>query len=77
MRGEKLNQPKGARMSGAGTSQPRRWLRRGPWENAATAVIALGVVMLMQPFSIDLYGWSFAVILAGTVAFTVVGKFPD
>lgn len=62
------------------TSAPpsrRRWLRRDPWENAATLVIALGVFLLMQPFSLDLYGWSFATILAGTVLFTVAGKLPE
>jgi uncharacterized membrane protein YjjP (DUF1212 family) len=55
----------------------RRLLRRGPWENAATAVIALGVVMLMQPLAISLFTWSFPVILAGTVMFIVVSHFPD
>ena len=54
----------------------RRFFRRGPWENAATVVIAAGVFMLMQPFSIDLYGWSFSVILAGTLGFVVVSHFP-
>ncbi|MBV8282775.1 MAG: hypothetical protein JO347_12055 [Candidatus Eremiobacteraeota bacterium] len=54
-----------------------RIFRRGPWEAAATAVIGLGVVMLCQPFSIDLYGYSFVTILAGTVTFMVVSKFPD
>ena len=29
-----------------------RYFRRGPWENLATVIIAAGVVMLMQPFSI-------------------------
>ena len=37
----------------------KRWFRRGPWENGATALIGLGIVMLMQPVSIDLYGYSF------------------
>ena len=55
----------------------RRWLRRDPWENAASIVIGLGVVMLMQPFAIALVTWSFSVILAGTVMFTVVSHFPD
>ena len=32
---------------------PRRFFRRGPWEAAAIALIAAGVVMLMQPFSLD------------------------
>jgi len=55
----------------------RRWFRRGPWENGATALIGLGVVMLMQPFSIDLYGYSFVTTLAGTLGFVVVSHFPD
>ena len=55
----------------------RRLLRRGPWENAASLLIALGVVMLMQPFSLALYGYSFSVILAGTAMFVVVSHFPD
>ena len=55
----------------------RRLFRRGPWENAATAVIALGVVMLMQPVAIALFTWSFPVILAGTVMFIIVSHFPD
>jgi hypothetical protein len=54
-----------------------RFFRRGPWEATATAVIALGVVLLMQPFSLALYGWSFLVILAGTLGFVVVSHFRD
>ena len=54
-----------------------RWLRRGLQENIAVALIGLGVLMLVQPFSIDLYGWSFTVVLAGTVMFTIVSKFPE
>jgi hypothetical protein len=54
-----------------------RLFRRGPWENAAVLVIAIGVFMLMQPFSITLYGYSFVTILAGTLGFMVVSKFPD
>ena len=52
-----------------------RWFRRGPWENGATALIGLGIVMLVQPFSIDLYGYSFVTILAGTLGFVVVSHF--
>ena len=55
----------------------RRLLRRGPWENAATAVIGAGIVMLMQPLANSLFTWSFPVILAGTVMFIVVSHFPD
>jgi hypothetical protein len=55
----------------------RRLLRRGPWEAGAVVVIAAGVVMLMQPFSLALYTWSFLTTLTGTVAFTIVSKFPE
>jgi hypothetical protein len=64
----------------AGSGQPNarwpRWLRRGPMELAATLVIAAGVFMLLQPFSLTLYTYSFVTTLAGTVLFTVVSKFP-
>ena len=55
----------------------RRILRRGPWENVATVLIAAGVVMLMQPISIDLYSYSLVTMLTGTVTFIIVTKFPD
>ncbi len=55
----------------------RRWLRRGPSEMAAIGIIALGVVMLMQPLSLALYSYSFVTTLAGTLLFTVVSKFPE
>jgi hypothetical protein len=51
-----------------------RILRRGPLEAIATAIIAAGVVMLMQPFSLTLYSWSFATTLFGTVMFIIVSK---
>jgi hypothetical protein len=51
--------------------------RREPWEGLATLVIGLGVVMLMQPFSMTLYTYSFATTLAGTVMFIIVSKFPE
>jgi hypothetical protein len=59
------------------TGSWKRWFRRGPWENGATALIGLGIVMLTQPVSIDLYGYSFATILVGTLGFVVVSHFPD
>ena len=52
-------------------------LRRGPWEMVATVLIAAGVLMLMQPFALALYTWSFLVTLAGTVMFIVVSHFPE
>lgn len=52
-------------------------LRRGPWEIVATVLIALGVFMLMQPFALWLYTYSFFVTLVGTVMFIVVSHFRD
>jgi hypothetical protein len=52
-------------------------LRRAPWENLATIVIALGVLMLLQPLSLTLYTYSFATMLAGTLMFVIVSKFPE
>ena len=66
-------------MSGSGPARLawRRRFRRRPWENGATALIGLGIVMLMQPLSIALYGYSFLTILAGTLGFVIVTHFPD
>jgi hypothetical protein len=52
-------------------------LRRGPWEMLATIMIALGVVMLMQPYAIGIYSYSFFVTLVGTVMFIIVSHFPE
>jgi hypothetical protein len=52
-------------------------LRRGPWEIVATVLIALGVFMLMQPFALWLYTYSFFVTLVGTVMFIVVSHFRE
>jgi len=52
-------------------------LRRAPWEMVASILIALGVVMLMQPFLLWLFTWSFPVTLTGTVMFIVVSHFPE
>jgi hypothetical protein len=63
-----------------GIMQAGRWsrfFRRGPWENSATALIGAGVFMLMQPFSMWLYSWSFAVILIGTIGFVIVSHFSE
>ena len=54
----------------------KRFFRRGPWEMAASIVIGAGVLMLLQPFALLLYTWSFVTTLAGTLMFTIVSKFP-
>ena len=62
-----------------GTAEARRVqvFRRGTLETIASSAILAGVVMLMQPFSMTLYGWSFVTTLAGTVLFAVAGRFPE
>jgi hypothetical protein len=52
-------------------------LRRSAWEMLAMTLIAVGVVMLMQPFVLALYTYSFLVTLIGTAMFIVVSKFPE
>lgn len=54
-----------------------RWARRGLMENIATAIIAIGFLMLFQPFALSLYTYSFITMLAGTVMFIIVSKFPE
>lgn len=61
----------------AGKNSWRRFFTRGPWENAATVLIAAGVFMLMQPFSLWLFSHSFRVILIGTIGFLIVSHFPE
>lgn len=51
--------------------------RRGAWGMLASILIAVGVVMLMQPFLITLYTYSFIVTLVGTVMFIFVSHFPE
>ena len=60
-----------------GKSRAARWFRRGPWETVAMTLIAGGIVMLVQPWSLDLYSYSFVTILAGTLGFVVVSHFPE
>ena len=59
-----------------GSTWPRG-LRRNTLELVACAVIGLGILMLLQPFALVLYTWSFVTMLAGTVMFMVVSKFPE
>ncbi|WP_428687665.1 hypothetical protein [Roseibium sp.] len=51
--------------------------RRGAWEMLASILIAVGVIMLMQPLVLWAYTYSFIVTLTGTVMFIVVSHFPE
>ena len=55
---------------------PNRW-PKCVLELVACLVIALGLFMMLQPFALVLYTWSFLTTLAGTVMFMVVSKFPE
>ena len=55
----------------------KKYFRRAPWEHTTTALIGLGLVMLMQPWSIELYGYSFTVLLLGVLGYTIAGKLPQ
>ena len=52
-------------------------LRRGPWEMVASIIIAVGVFMLMQPFVLWGFTYSFFITLTGTVMFIIVSHFPE
>jgi hypothetical protein len=46
-------------------------------ENIAAFLILAGTFLLMQPFSLTLYSYSFITILIGTAMFIVVSHFPE
>ena len=55
----------------------RKIFRRVYWENLSTVLILLGVFMLLQPFAMWMYTYSFNVILVGTIGFVITSHFPD
>ena len=55
----------------------RKIFRRVYWENLSTILILLGVFMLLQPFAMWMYTYSFIVILVGTIGFVITSHFPD
>ena len=55
----------------------RKIFRRVYWENLSTIIILLGVFMLLQPFAMWMFTYSFIVILVGTIGFIITSHFPD
>ena len=55
----------------------RKIFRRVYWENLSTILILIGVFMLLQPFAMWMYTYSFIVILIGTIGFVITSHFPD
>jgi hypothetical protein len=46
-------------------------------EKLAMALIAIGALMMFQPFTIVLFTYSFDVILLGVILFTIVSRMAD
>ena len=55
----------------------RCFFRRAPWERSTLALIGLGLFMLMQPWWLEVYSYSFGVLLAGVLGYTIAGKLPE
>ena len=55
----------------------RKIFRRVYWENLSTVLILLGVFMLLQPFAMWMYTYSFIVILVGPIGFVITSHCPD
>jgi hypothetical protein len=54
----------------------QRVFRRSPWERASMVLIAAGAVLLMQPLSLDLFSYSFVVLLVGVIGYSIAGRLP-
>lgn len=50
---------------------------RRHWEPTTMGLIGLGLLMLMQPWSLDVYSYAFTVLLAGVVGYSIAGKLPE
>ncbi|HKX41707.1 MAG TPA: hypothetical protein VJO99_11150 [Burkholderiaceae bacterium] len=56
----------------------RPWWQRGAlWERASASLLGIGLVMLMQPWSLTLFSYSFTVVLVGVVLFSIAVKLPQ
>ena len=55
----------------------KKFFRRTPWEHTTTGLIGLGLVMLMQPWSIEVFSYGFTVLLAGVIGYSIAGKLPQ
>lgn len=45
-------------------------------ERIIIAVMLLGIAMMFQPWTIDLYTWGFHLVFFGTLAFIVISHWP-
>jgi hypothetical protein len=59
------------------TPAPRRHNRAWYMEKIAMALIAIGALMMFQPFALALFSYSFIVILLGVILFTIFSRKAD
>ena len=55
----------------------KKIFRRVYWENLSTVLILIGVFMVLPPFAMWMFTYSFIVILVGTIGFIITSHFPD
>jgi hypothetical protein len=55
----------------------RRFFQRALWERTAGGLIGLGLVMLMQPWAIEIYSYGFTVLLAGVIGYSIAPRLPE
>ncbi|GIV95708.1 MAG: hypothetical protein KatS3mg057_0365 [Herpetosiphonaceae bacterium] len=55
----------------------RRRSARRILEPLAMGVMALGFLMMFQPFTMGLYSYSFSVVIFGTLMFIIVSRLPE
>ncbi len=53
------------------------WYRGAIWERISAVVLGIGLTMLMQPWSLTLFNYSFAVVLLGVILFSIAVKLPQ
>jgi hypothetical protein len=58
-------------------SAARKPARKRTLERIAMGIMALGALMMFQPFALALYTYSFVVILIGTLLFIVVSHLSE
>jgi hypothetical protein len=64
-------------LSATATPAPHRHNRSWYLEKVAMALIAIGALMMFQPFALVLFTYSFDVILLGVILFTIVSRKAD
>ena len=58
-------------------SRSPRWYRGAIWERVSAVVLGAGLTMLMQPWSLTLFTYSFPVVLLGVILFSIAVKLPQ